>query len=248
MPNAIQVLHDQISLQHVQHSLTDAAVSLLGARSKKPTGHQEVAGASLARMLFGSKKLHGMRWQFSANKGNPCEVWCYELWSNLICSWGSSTKNQNCWSHRHSRVDVSRTVQIRYWPTSRSPHEQRLLFWLIWMVLFPSASPSCSSKNGELCDSVFQRWPSLPGFGGTSFFKLLLPRSSSYLILKLILDFLKKPVSTCFLPRIKAVVHIGKDYICWNSLSELKKALNSSVIETQVVKLSQYHLFPTLQP
>ena len=52
MSNATQVLRGQISLQHVQHSLTDAAESLLGARAKKPTGHQEVAGASLSRMLF----------------------------------------------------------------------------------------------------------------------------------------------------------------------------------------------------
>ena len=60
MSNATQVLRGQISLQHVQHSLTDAAESLLGARAKKPTGHQEVAGASLSRMLFWSKNC--MAW------------------------------------------------------------------------------------------------------------------------------------------------------------------------------------------
>lgn len=111
MSNATQVLRGQISLQHVQHSLTDAAESLLGARAKKPTGHQEVAGASLSRMLFWSKKLHGMRWQYSANTG---KVWCYELWSSLICSWGSSTNNQICWSHWRSPLDFD-PHQVTTW-------------------------------------------------------------------------------------------------------------------------------------
>lgn len=233
MSNATQVLRGQISLQHVQHSLTDAAESLLGARAKKPTGHQEVAGASLSRMLFWSKKLHGMRWQYSANTG---KVWCYELWSSLIWAWGSSTKQSN--------LLKSLEVAIRFWSTSGDHMSSGSYFgWFEWSCFLPG--PEAALQKMVTYVTVFSN-------AGLPYLVLGVPRfsSSSYLILKLILDFLKKPSppTSCFLPRIKAVAHIGKEYNMLKFTVWTQKCVEQFRNWNPICKLSQYHLILTLQP
>ena len=141
--------------------------------------------------------------------------------------------NQICWSHWRSPLDFD-------------PHQ--VTTWAAALISVDLNGP-VSFRVPKL---LFKKWWPM----GLCFPTLAFPTwfwgylVSSYLILKLILDFLKKPSppTSCFLPRIKAVAHIGKEYNMLKFTVWTQKCVEQFRNWNPICKLSQYHLILTLQP